>query len=246
MKAVIIDDIESVAESIKLIIERYCTDVEIVGVAHSAESGKQKIIEYKPDLVLLDIQMPGGSGFDLLRSFEQIDFEVIFVTAYDEYAVKAIKFGALDYILKPIDIHDIRNAIERSKSKVDLKHAETRNFLNNMNNPNDPSNTLIINTEKGIVLVKISDIIHIESDGNYSVLFLINGNKLISSKNLKTYDNYLDSNMFVRIHHSHLINLFEIRELYNKNGMEVRMSNGDILPVSVRKKQDLLNHFNRF
>lgn len=245
MKAIIIDDIESVAESIKQIIQRYCEDVEVVAVAHSAKSGIEKILEFEPDLVFLDIQMPGGSGFDLLNSFEKIDFEVIFVTAYDEYAIKAIKFGALDYILKPIDINDIREAIDRSKAKSKLKAAETKNFLNNLNNPNSPSNTLIINTEKGIVLIKINEIIHIQSDGNYSKLFLTNGTRHISTKNLKTYENYLDPNIFVRIHHSHLINLYEIKELYKADGLEVKMSNGDVLPVSVRKKQDLMYHFNR-
>ncbi len=246
MKAIIIDDVEKVALSLKQMVETYCKEVEIVAVANSADQGKEYIEKYKPDFIFLDIQMPGKGGFDLLQSFERIDFEVIFVTAFNEYAIKAIKFGAIDYILKPVDLGELRDAIQRVQEKDKAKKEEIKNLLENLKNPGDDSNTLIINSEKGSTLVKIRDIVRIQSDGNYSTLHLLDGSKHVSSKNLKNFELFLEKNGFVRVHHSHLININQLAKLNKESGLEVIMSTGDVVPVSVRKKQDLMEHFNKF
>lgn len=246
MKAIIVDDVEKVALSLKQMVESFCDNVEIVAVANSVDQGLLAIEKYKPDIVFLDIQMPGKGGFDLLQSLDKIDFEIIFVTAFNEYAIKAVKFGAIDYLLKPVDVEELREAVQRVENKSESKKEEIKNLIENLKNPGDDSNTIIINSEKGITLVKISEIIHIQSDGNYSMIYIENEGRHVSSKNLKSFEVFLENNSFVRIHHSHLINLNHIRSINTKSALEITMDNGEVLPISVRKKQDLLERFNRF
>ena len=145
MRALIVDDVENVAESLKQLIVEFCEDVDVIGIANSADSAIEIIKTEKPDLVFLDIQMPGKSGFDLLKSFEKVDFSVIFVTAYNEFAITAVRFGAIDYLLKPVDIDELKEAIERAKIKTEEKTEEIKNLLSNIQNPGDSNNTLIIN-----------------------------------------------------------------------------------------------------
>ncbi len=246
MRALIVDDVENVAESLKQLIVEFCENVDVIGIANSADSAIEIIKTEKPDLVFLDIQMPGKSGFDLLKSFEKVDFSVIFVTAYNEFAIKAVRFGAIDYLLKPVDIDELKDAIERAKIKTEEKTEEIKNLLSNIQNPGDSNNTLIINSEQGYKLIKIAEIIRIEADGNYSFIYTEDGKRAISSKNLKLFEKYLENYDFVRIHNSHLINLAKIDNLNTKEALEVIMTNGEVLPISVRKKQDLIKKFERF
>lgn len=246
MRALIVDDVETVAESLKQLIVEFCDGVEVIGIANSADDAIEIIKADKPDLVFLDIQMPGKSGFDLLNSFDKVDFSIIFVTAYNEFAIKAVRFGALDYLLKPVDIDELKEAIERAKIKTEEKNEEIKNLLSNIQNPGDKNNTLIINSEQGYKLIKIDDIIRIEADGNYSFIYTEDGKRAISSKNLKLFEKYLENYDFVRIHNSHLINLAKIDNLNTKEALEVIMTNGEVLPISVRKKQDLIKKFERF
>jgi two-component system, LytTR family, response regulator len=246
MRALIVDDVEFVAESLKQLIVEFCEGVDVIGIANSADDAIKIINNEKPELVFLDIQMPGKSGFDLLNSFEKVDFAVIFVTAYNEFAIKAVRFGAIDYLLKPVDIEDLKEAIERAKIKTEEKALEIKNLLNNIENPGDSSNTLIINSERGYTLIKISEIVRVEADGNYSYIYTDEGKRFVSSKNLKLFEKYLENYNFVRIHNSHVINLAKIDNLNTKDNLEVIMLNGEILPISVRKKQDLIKKFDRF
>jgi two-component system LytT family response regulator len=246
MRALIVDDVENVAESLKQLIVEFCDGVEVIGIANSADDAIEIIKTEKPDIVFLDIQMPGKSGFDLLNSFEKVDFSVIFVTAYNEFAIKAVRFGAIDYLLKPVDIDELKEAIERAKIKTEEKTEEIKNLLSNIQNPGDSNNTLIINSEQGYKLIKIAEIIRIEADGNYSFIYTEDGKRAISSKNLKLFEKYLENYDFVRIHNSHLINLAKIDNLNTKEALEVIMTNGEVLPISVRKKQDLIKKFERF
>ena len=246
MRALIVDDVKNVAESLKQLVIEFCEGVEIIGIALNVIDAIEIIEKEKPDLVFLDIQMPHKSGFDLLTSFDKIDFSIIFVTAYDEYAIKAIRFGAIDYLLKPVDIDDLKTAIERAKNKSEEKQKEIQNLISNLSAPQDQSNTLILNTEKGYTLIKISEIIRIEADGSYSYIFTEDGKRFVSSKHLKVFEKYLENYQFVRIHYSHIISLSKIENINTKEALEVTMVNGDILPISVRKKQDLIKKFERF
>jgi two-component system, LytTR family, response regulator len=246
MKTLIIDDIDYVAQSLKQLIEEFCPDVSVLGIANSVEEAKPLIDTLKPDLIFLDIQMPNQSGFDLLLSFEKIDFSVIFVTAFSEYAIKAVKFGALDYILKPVDIEELKIAIDKARLKTEEKTKEIENLLHNLKSPGDKSNTIIIHSEKGFDVIKLEDIIRIEADGNYSRIYTTNGTRFLSSKSLKKFEQYLENEFFVRIHHSHIVNLYQIEKLNLKGESEVILKNGEHLPVSFRKRQDVINSFQRF
>ncbi|MBI1838122.1 MAG: response regulator transcription factor [Flavobacteriia bacterium] len=246
MRAIIVDDVEKVALSLKEMISTYCTDVQLIAIANNADQAEELIGNLKPDIVFLDIHMPGRGGFDLLQSMEKIDFSIIFVSAYNEYAIKAVRFGAIDYILKPVDVSELKEAIERAKEKHSTKKIEIQNLLNNLNKPGDDSNTIIINSERGSSFLKIADIIRIEADGNYSIIFTVSGEKVISSKNLKTFENFLENYSFIRVHHSHVINMKYIKELNKGEQLELVLTNKEIIPISVRKKQGFLERFNKF
>lgn len=245
MKALIVDDVRNVAESLKQLVVEFCEDVEVIGIADDAISAKKMIQEYQPDLVFLDIQMPGKSGLDMLSEMDSVDFSVIFVTAFDQYAVKAVRFGAIDYLLKPVDIQELKEAVDRAKIKSKQKNLEIQNMVSNFQQSGDLSNTIIINSDKGYKLVPISEIIRIESDGNYSTIFTDEGKRYVSSKNLKSFEQFLEDYQFTRVHKSHLINNNKIKDLNTKDQLEVILVNGDIIPLATRKKQVLINLFNR-
>ena len=246
MKAIIIDDIDSVAQLLKRMIGKYCTDVQVEGVANSAEEGEKLINETKPDIVFLDINMPGMGGFELLQSLDKIDFSVIFVTAFNEYAVKAIRFGAIDYLLKPIDPEELKSAVARAKEKIKSQKVEVKNLISNLKKPGDDSNTIVINSEKGLTFVKINEIISISADGNYSTVVTTNGDKYVSSKNLKVFEGFLEVYSFLRVHHSFLINPHFIKSFNQKNNAEITMVNGEVIPISMRKKHAFFEKFSKF
>lgn len=246
MKAVIVDDVESVALYLKDLINEFCTDVSVVGIADNVDDAELMINEQQPDIVFLDIQMPGKGGFDLLQSMGKVNFSVIFVTAFNEYAIQAVRFGAIDYLLKPVSIEELRSSIERVKDRQEEKKVEIENLFKNINNPWDESNTIIINSEKGNSLIRIGDIVRIEADGNYSFIHLINNERMVSSKNLKSFEDFLENYNFIRVHRSHLVNMKFISELTSKECLELKMVNGIVIPISTRKKQSVLNKFNRF
>ena len=246
MKAIIIDDIDSVAQLLKRMIGKYCTDVQVEGIANSAEEGERLINETKPDIVFLDINMPGMGGFELLQSLDKIDFSVVFVTAFNEYAVKAIRFGAIDYLLKPIDPEELKSAVARVKEKVKSQKVEVKNLISNLKKPGDDSNTIVINSEKGLTFVKINEIISISADGNYSTVVTSNGDKYVSSKNLKVFEGFLEVYSFLRVHHSFLINPHFIKSFNQKNNAEITMVNGEVIPISMRKKHAFFEKFSKF
>ena len=189
IKAVIIDDEQKAREGLAIILERYCPDIEIVGSCEKPEIGLEKIDELKPDLVFLDVQMPRMSGFDLLEKIDEINFEVIFVTSYDTYAIKAIKFSALDYLLKPIDVDDLVSAIEKIKEKQSKEAVNYRSLLTNMKNRSEKLTRLAIPTENEIVMQDLKDIIYCEADGSYSNIHLVDNKKITVSKMLKDFEN---------------------------------------------------------
>lgn len=245
LKVFIVDDERHVREMIANILETYCTDVIIVGQTDRVSSAVSQIAEHNPDLVLLDIQLSEGTGFDLLRSFNPISFSIIFITAYEEYAVKAFKSNALDYILKPVNIDELLAAIEKARENVNTKNLSLKisNFLDHLNNNSPEEKKIVLKTQESIHLIKVSTIIRCESFHNYTEFFLEGGKKLVVSRTLKEYEILLTDFGFFRVHQSHLININNISRYEKTDGGSLILTDGSRIPVAKRKKEELLQLF---
>ena len=240
LKVVIIDDEASARNFIEKIITSNFKDLEVVSKAINVETGLQAIKKYSPDIVFLDVDMPDGTGFDLLQKLSEINFKVIFVTAHSEFAIKAIKFSAIDYILKPIDALELTETIIRIKkiTKKEDENLKISAILNNLNN-NSTNKKIVLNTSDNIYVVNTKEIVKCSSEGNYTTFHLNNRQKIIISKTLKEYENLLSDYGFIRIHRSYLININFV-EKYSKEDSILHMKDNSQIPVSYRKKDELL------
>lgn len=238
MKAVIIDDMEAARTALKADLESYCPEIEIVGEAQGVVSGAKLIKEIQPELIFLDIQMPDGSGFDLLEILPEFNFDVIFTTASDAYALKAFKVSAVDYLMKPIDPDDLIEAVKRAK---DQNNSSER--LSLLKENMQGSKKIALNTLEKIQIVNIEDIIRCESSVNYTTFYFLDGSKLLVTKTLKEFDKMLAEYNFFRVHQSHLINTEFIKEFLKTNG-ELVMKDGTKVPVSTRKKSQVMEMLN--
>lgn len=251
IRTLLIDDEVKSCDVLSKILLNYCTDIEIAGAAHNVDEAYQLILEQKPDLVFLDIQMPGGDGFSLLEKFDDINFHVIFVTAFDRFAVKAIKFSALDYLMKPVNIDEVIEAVNKYKKDL-LKNIPSQKdqllfkyLLKNVNYSGKKMwDTIALPTSQAIVYVKLDDIIYVEADNNYSVFHLENKEKIMVSYTLKNYEELLCDHHFMRVHNSHIINLKKVTKFIRGKSGYAEMSNGAQIEVSPRKKEDFLSQFN--
>lgn len=226
IRAVIIDDEKLARDVISNYLQDYCPDVEVVATASSLKTAWSAIQKTSPDLVFLDIEMPDGNGFDLLNMFEKIDFKVIFVTAYSEYAIKAFRFSALDYLLKPVKIDELIDAVARVRSAKTpgITNEIITSLLNNIRGNSPKQSTLIIPNIKGFEVLRVTDIIMCQADG-YCTNFHLSGNrKVVSSKNLKHFDGLLEDQNFLRVHHSYLVNLDHVTG-YTRQG-EILLTEG--------------------
>ncbi len=243
VKAFIIDDEEKSRSIMRTMLTRYCPSVQIVGMASNVEDAYRKINEVKPNLLLLDVEMPYGSGFELLKRFHSFDFEVIFVTGFDHYALKAIKFHALDYLLKPVDIDELIAAIEKVedglKQKEDSKRLEQ--LLSNLQNPESATHQIVIPTMNERQFIPIKDIMYCQAEGGCTWFYLNGRKNVFSSKNLGEYEKILPEpnenllHTFFRVHHSFLINLQYI-ETYNKREGTVQMKDGVKINIAQRRR----------
>lgn len=245
IRCVIVEDEEMARNVLKSLLAQYCQDVMVCAEADDIVSGKNMIETFRPDLVFLDIEMPGGSGFKLLTSIDNIDFEVVFITAYEQFAIKAIRHDALDYILKPIDPKELVAAVEKvkeAKYKKTLK-KQYDNLLKNL----DPEQLVVrkisLSTADKIHLIDVDDIIRCESDNYYTIIFFKDGTSLMVSKTLKEMDQKLEEYDFVRTHKSHLVNMRCIKN-FIKDEMMVVMTDDTKVPVSKRKKEKILEVIN--
>lgn len=245
IRCVIVEDEEMARNVLKSLLAQYCQDVMVCAEADDIVSGKNMIETFRPDLVFLDIEMPGGSGFKLLTSIDNVDFEVVFVTAYEQFAIKAIRHDALDYILKPIDPKELVAAVEKvkeTKYKKTLK-KQYDNLLKNI----DPEQLVVrkisISTTDKIHLIDVDDIIRCESDNYYTIIYFKDGTSLMVSKTLKEMDQKLQEYDFVRTHKSHLVNMRCIKN-FIKDEMMVLMTDDTKVPVSKRKKELILEVIN--
>lgn len=248
LKTIIIDDEQDAVEFIRTIIEEYCGSLEVIGKAYNIAQGIQVINDLKPDLVFLDVEMPNGTGFDLLAQFPDKEFEVIFITAFNHYAIKAIKFSAVDYILKPININEFIDAVSKVIRKRSQRNQETsESFKVLLENLRPPMPTrLAIPTSEGMEYLNPKDIIRIEADRSYSWFFLNGNRKFLVSKHLKEFQELLGDRHFFRSHNSHLINLRFVRKFIRKEGGYIEMQDGSVIPISRNKKDIFLEHMARF
>jgi two-component system LytT family response regulator len=247
IRTIIIDDEHFGRQALSKALEQYCPEVEIIAVCEGPTQGINAIIKHKPHLVFLDIQMPEMSGFDVLQQLSPIEFEVIFVTSFDQYAIKAIKFSALDYLLKPIDVDDLIHAVKKMQERIPQKPNiySYRSILHNIRHDAGKINRLAIPTTEGIDFFSTEDIIYLEADGNYTTIFLTNQRKHVVSKNLKEFESLLASSGFSRVHNSYLINLDHVRKYIKGEGGYVMLSEGHHVEVSRRRKDAFLNTLNR-
>lgn len=230
------------------LLERYCPNVILLGEADGMRSGIALIRSAKPDVIFLDIQMPDGSGFRLLEEVRDIDLEIIFTTAFDQYAIKAIKYSALDYLLKPIVPQELIDAVKKVEDKKIARNANTNQnidvLLDNMKSKSAEKQRIILTTAEKIHVIHINDILRCESDNYYTNFFFTNGTKLLISKTLKENENLLREHSFVRPHKSHLINTKYIKGFLKNEGGYIVMTDGSEIPVSRRRKEEIMEIIN--
>ena len=235
-KVLIIDDEKPTREFIRKMLESFDLKLDIYTDGENVQTGIAAIERIQPDIVLLDIQMPDGNGFDVLKSITNKSFEIIFITAFQEFAVQAIKFSALDYILKPIDAEELRNAVTNALQMLAHKKDETQfSALQNNIQPH-LKRKLVLKTQESIFVVEIDDIVHCEADKNYTFFYLNDGKKILVSKTLKDYDTLLAGLQFFRVHQSHLINLNYVERYDKHDGGSVILKDGTAIPLSPAKK----------
>ena len=242
IQALIIDDEADGRDTLKMAIEKYCPEVSIQGIYETPEAGLAAIRSLKPDLVFLDVQMPHMSGFDLLQQLLPLTFEVIFVTAHDQYAIKAIRFSALDYLLKPVDIDDLMHAVKKVQERLQHKNSafQYQSVLNNIQYRSGKIEKLAVPSFEGIDFFNTDDIIYCQADGNYTTLFLKNKQSKLISRNLKDFESLLVESGFCRVHHSSLINMKHIQKYVKGEGGYVILTDNYHVDISRRKKEEFL------
>jgi len=242
IKAVIVDDELGARESLSKMLEKNCKNVQVVAKADSMANAFMEITTHQPDLVFLDIEMPNGNAFDLLEKFREINFNIIFVTAYDHYAIKAIKFSAIDYILKPVDPEELVKAVTRFESQLSNKNSLDKKFKTLLSNvkPENKLKKVGIPDGDGLIFINLADIIRCDSDGNYTYFLLTSGKKIIASRTLGEYEQMFADDNFFRVHRSHLINLEHVKKYIKGEGGYVIMSDNSQVEVSRRNKNEFL------
>jgi two-component system LytT family response regulator len=246
LRSLVIDDEPHMRQTIRKMLDMYCPNVSIVAEAGGVASGVAEIKKHQPDLIFLDIKMDDGTGFDLLEQLKPIDFKVIFITAWDQYAIKAFRFSALDYLLKPLDPDDLVQAVEKAgKSEQQNFNMQLENLKEHLNAKGQSRKKIIIRTMESVFLVPLADIVYCESDGNYTSVYLVNDKKIMISCTLKDYEEMLSDHGFFRVHKSFLINIIHISRFDKADGGFVILTNDIKVPVASRKRDLLLEMFDR-
>ncbi len=243
MKALLVDDEPDGIRTLKKLLELNCPEVEIAGTCSNVISAKQELDELRPDVVFLDIRMPGKSGLDMLTDLPVKNFEVIFVTAHNQYMLQAIQFSAVDYLMKPVDEDRLIEAVHRVTVRLnqDKNSGRAETLLHNINKAGFPLEMrLCLPTQKGFTIVKLEEIIYCEAQRSYTIFRLVNNKSIVISKPLFDYDKLLSDTIFLRIHKSFLINLLHVKEYIRGEGGTVIMTNGTEIEVSRRKKEYFL------
>lgn len=242
IRTIIIEDEPVSQEMLTIMLQRYKEDIAIIDTCSNPTDGIESIEKNEPDLVFLDIQMPKMNGFDMLKKINPIKFEVIFTTAFDQYAINAIKVSALDYLLKPVDDDDLAIAIAKCKERLKEKKPQLNfeHLFNNLINKNPLDKTLALSASDGISFVKMCDILRVEANGRYAKFFLLNEQTILVSKTLGDFEEILSANQFFRIHDSSIINLNHVKKYTRGDGGTVLLSDGTELDVARRRKDDFI------
>ncbi len=245
MTAILIDDMPQALKVLQSDLNDLFPDIQIIGTAESVVSGAKLLRQQQPDLLFLDIMLGDGTGFDLLEIVPNINSKIIFVTAYEEHAIRAFRFAAIDYLLKPINPEDLRDAVLRARQQIS-RPAESIDILKaTMKSPDTLPTRITLHTQERIAVVNIDDIIRCESDGNNTIFMLASGEKIFVTKTLKQFATLFEQHTFYRTHQSHLINTKHIQEYIRKEGGYIKMKNGDDIPVAVRKKAEVVAMLDR-
>ena len=243
LRAIIIEDEELNRQRLHELVKNHCPTVEVAALACDGFEGIKVIRELKPDFIFLDIQMPRINGFQMLEMYGEFDFEVVFVTAFDHYAIKAIKFSAFDFLLKPVDTDELKATVERlqkRKSKSNMLE-KNRQLLQNLQTPEKAISRITLNTNDGIHIIPLNQIIYLEADGQYTHFYLKDGGKKLSSLNLREYEELLEEPAFFRAHRSFIINMNEIKIYHRGEHGKVIMSNGEEIDISKRRRTEFIN-----
>lgn len=242
IKTIIIDDKAANITTLSKLLQLYCPQINVCATAEDIQEGYNTIIKFQPALIFLDIEMPDGSGFELLRKFELLNFEVIFTTAYNQYAIQAFRENALDYLLKPIDIDNLQRAVAKADVQINLKHRNTHieQYMQKQQVP--PAGKISIPVLDGYLFINYEDIVRCEASGSYSHFFMSDGKKLLVSMRLKECEDLLPRELFFRIHHSHIINLRFIARYIKGRGGYVLMEDKSMVEVAASKKEAFLEH----
>ena len=241
IKAILIDDELNSLQNLQQKLQGFCPDVSIVAVTQKPEEGILLIRQHQPDVVFLDIEMPKMSGFRMLEELGEYDFDIIFTTAYNHYSIDAIRISAFDYLVKPIGIEDLQQAVERLSKSLNRQTKEKIDILKkSLSDNRSQEDKIAISTSEGIDFIPIKNIIHIESKSNYSKIFLIDNKSIMVTKILKDFEEMLLPYNFYRVHNSHLINLNYIQKYIRSQGGHVQLQDGTLIDISRRKKEEFL------
>jgi two-component system LytT family response regulator len=248
IRCVLIDDEKNALEMMEWLLKTYCPEVEIAAMCNSSELGIEAINKHRPDIVFLDIEMPNMNGFDMLEKFDKLFFDVVFCTAYDQFAIKAFKYSALNYLLKPVDPEDLKNTIRRINEKKSVPSKEQFDLLlqSMKQSGKQTPQRIALTTGDGLLFVPTSDIIYCEAESNYTNVVLNNGKKILVSKVLKDIDEVLSGPDFYRVHSSFLININRIKKLVRGDGGYIIMDNEAIVNISRTKRQEFMELFEKF
>lgn len=240
LKVVIVDDEPDSINVLKKLLANFCPQIKVLAEATNITEGYEIINEHTPDAVFLDIQMPGGNGFELLSKFSQINFEIIFVTSYDKYAIDAIRLSALHYLLKPVETDDLQEAVKRIEKKIHGRETQLLQVSNAISNINGINKKITLHTGDTVTFVDLDEITHLESDRNYTIVYIKSGKKYISSKNLGEYEEILKEHpRFYRINKSCLVNVNHITNYSKDEPCILTIDNLHMQEVSRRKKQEM-------
>lgn len=245
LKAVLIDDEKHCLETLGMMLARHCKDVEIIEECRSGKKGVEAINKHKPDLVFLDIEMPMMNGFEVLEQFPEIPFAVIFTTSYDQYAIKAFRYSALDYLLKPIDPEELVTAVKKVISKQNVPFAEQFDILlKQIKQKGAGFEKIAIPTTEGFELVRADQIIRCEADDNYTHIYLKENRKIVACRMLKEMEELMQEfGFFMRVHNSHLVNMNEVAKYVRGDGGYLLMSNGSSVAISKSRRDSLIKWF---
>jgi len=248
IRAIIVDDELNARENLSFLLSEHCSGVQVVATADNVSDAVHAIRDHNPDLIFLDIEIGEGSGFDVLERISGSQAEVIFTTAFNQYAIKAFKFSAVDYLLKPIDISDLKDSVSRAEQRIKQNHISQslESLMNNLSENNRKLRKIGLPVQGGVQYFPLEEIVRLQSQSNYTTFYLTHSREFLVSKTLKEYDEMLSEQGFVRVHQSHLINVDHISQYQKADGGYVILTDGSNVPLSKNYKDNFLSAINKF